>query len=77
MSEKGRFDYTISSPVKIPQGIGNEDKTIWTNIGVAFKNKDGSISCNLNALPVNGKIVLFIPKPQEEEQPARPAQKRF
>jgi hypothetical protein len=61
----GKFDYTINSPVKI--GNADDDKTIWVNLGVAFKNKDGSISCNLNGLPVNGKLVLFIPKEKEEQ----------
>lgn len=68
MDKKG-FDYTVSSPVKVGQGVGNEEKTVWVPLGVAWKNqKDGSISVNLNGLPINGKLVLFIPKPKEEQK---------
>lgn len=45
-----------------------EQKTRWTNIGVAFLNKD-SISIHLNAYPTNPKIVLMKPRPKEEEKP--------
>lgn len=35
-----------------------DEKSRWTQIGVSFENKDGSETIRLNALPVNGKIVL-------------------
>ncbi len=40
-----------------------EDKTYWTKIGVAFDNRDGSITCKLDALPVSGVLQL---RPEEE-----------
>jgi hypothetical protein len=48
------------------------DKTYWTRIGVAFKNKpredgtDGGYTVLLNAVPTNGKLVLSVPLPKEE-----------
>ena len=46
------------------------DKTYWTRIGAAFVNKDGSISVNLDALPVSGRLQI---RDQEErdERPVR------
>jgi hypothetical protein len=34
------------------------DKTFWTRIGVAFTNKDGSITVQLDALPVSGRLQI-------------------
>ena len=42
------------------------DKPFWLNIGVAFNHKDGKgLNLMLQALPLNGKLVLR----QYEEQP--------
>lgn len=47
------------------------DKSYWTKIGMAFANSDGQgYSLKLDALPVNGEIVLRVPKPKED-QPQR------
>ena len=32
------------------------DRTFWTKIGSAFKNRDGSFNVLLDALPVSGKL---------------------
>lgn len=37
---------------------GKEGKDIWTKIGSAFDNKDGSLNVYLNALPMNGKLQI-------------------
>ena len=34
------------------------EKTFWTRIGVAFTNKDGSITVQLDALPVSGRLQI-------------------
>ena len=34
---------------------GNK-KSLWLHIGTALKNKDGSLTVLLNALPVNGTL---------------------
>ena len=33
-----------------------EKKSIWIKIGVAFVNRDDSLSISLNALPTNGRL---------------------
>lgn len=43
------------------------DKSYWTKIGMAFANKNGGFSLRLDALPVNGEIVLLPPKPRDEQ----------
>lgn len=35
---------------------GAEKKSIWIKIGVAFVNRDESLSISLNALPTNGRL---------------------
>ena len=32
------------------------EKSYWTKVGVAYVNKDGSITCRLDALPVSGTL---------------------
>ena len=34
------------------------DKSWWTKIGVAYVNKDGSLSVRLDAVPVNGTMQI-------------------
>lgn len=45
---------------------GPEDKPFYTKIGAAWKNKVDGYGLRLDALPVNGEIVLFPPKEPEE-----------
>ncbi len=45
---------------------GPEDKPFYTKIGAAWKNKVNGYGLRLDALPVNGEIVLFPPKEPEE-----------
>ncbi|MFT3714035.1 MAG: hypothetical protein QM817_40760 [Archangium sp.] len=35
--------------------------SIWTKVGSAFVNKDGSINLYLDAIPLNGRIYLRRP----------------
>lgn len=41
---------------------GSEEKPFFTRIGAAWKNKKGGYGIRLEALPVNGEIVLLPPK---------------
>lgn len=41
-------------------------KASWVRVGVAFTNKDGSLTVRLDALPVNGQ--LHIREHQDREQ---------
>lgn len=48
------------------KAIDDGKKTLWTRIGTAFVNKDGSLNAILDALPVDGK--LHIRDPQVKTQ---------
>ena len=54
---------------------GQDD--FWLNIGAAFMHQDGDgYNVVLQALPINGKIVLRPPKPQSEEPVSPPAREK-
>ena len=42
------------------------EKTFWTRIGVAFTNKDGSITIQLDALPVSGRLQIREDEERED-----------
>jgi hypothetical protein len=57
--------YDAMTPIEKEDDRG-EKKTYWTKLGAAWRNDENeSISIFLDALPMNGKIVLMIPKPRE------------
>lgn len=39
---------------------------VWTKVGVAFPGKGDSVSVQLDALPLDGRLVLVVPKTEEE-----------
>ncbi len=54
------------------------DRALWTKIGSAFKNRDGSFNLHLEALPISGKLHVrefdpsrrsFADAAREEVQP--------
>jgi hypothetical protein len=45
------------------------EKSYYTEIGAAWSVKDGGVSVQLHALPVDGKFVLFLPKEKDENIP--------
>lgn len=34
------------------------ERSYWTKIGIAYTNRDGSITCRLDALPVSGTLQI-------------------
>jgi hypothetical protein len=44
------------------------DKGVWRKVGTAFENKDGSLTIFLDALPVNGKLLVRERKAKESEK---------
>lgn len=47
----------------------------WLNIGAAFMHEDGDgFNVVLQALPINGKVVLRLPKAQADNTEQPPAQ---
>ena len=59
------YDWRVVTPV---EAEGKE--TFWQQIGVGWNNKGGSISITLNALPINGRIVLFEPTEADDKTAA-------
>lgn len=45
--------------------LGGEKKSAWNRIGVAFENRDGSMSVLLDSLPVDGKLQIRAYEPRE------------
>ncbi|MBN2804802.1 MAG: hypothetical protein JXR91_17025 [Deltaproteobacteria bacterium] len=45
-----------------------EQKNVWLDIGIASMNRDESISCKLDCLPINGKLQLRRYDPLERTQ---------
>ena len=58
---KGKMPDYVASTVVNDKESG---KDRWTGIGVGFKNQD-SITVLVDAVPVNGKIILRPPKKKE------------
>jgi hypothetical protein len=50
-----------------PRGEGK--KSFWARIGTCWTNKDGSFTVTLDALPLDGKLVIREEQ-QRDEQPA-------
>lgn len=46
---------------------GKGEREFWTRIGSAFENRDGSITCRLDAVPVNGKVVIREPNNRDRD----------
>ncbi len=42
------------------------DKSYWTKIGVAFVNRDKSITAQLDAFPVSGKLQIRSEEKSEQ-----------
>lgn len=62
--KKNYPDYIANTVVEGPE----EGQDRWTNIGVAFvNNKSNTITVLMDAVPVNGKVILTLPKKPDEE----------
>ena len=45
----------------------------WLRIGAAWANKDGhGFNVQLDALPIDGRLVLRVPKAEAEEEETKP-----
>jgi hypothetical protein len=68
MSEADRIDHSKKQPSHIAYQVrdGKENDSFWTRIGVAWATKDGKgFTIQLNALPLDGRIVLREPESRE------------
>lgn len=55
-------DYIVYTIVE----TNGDAKNFWQRVGSAWTNNDASINVTLNALPVNGKLHIRVPKPGDE-----------
>jgi len=51
---------------------GEGDSAQWTRIGAGWKTRGEGVNIILRAVPINGRIVLRVPKPEDEDQPVQP-----
>ncbi len=49
------------------------EKTYWNKIGVAFKNRDGSITVKLDSLPVSGELQVREDNDRRDDRRGPPA----
>ena len=58
---------TEKKSYKVVFALNERDgKTFWTRVGVAWPNRDGSLTLQLDAIPVGGK--LQVREPQERDE---------
>jgi hypothetical protein len=59
---KMKFIYVIT---------GKGERKFWTKVGVAFVNRDGSLNCKLDSLPVDGELHIrdYVAR-EPQERPA-------
>ena len=62
---EARERYRVFTPRSYEDAEG-EEKTYWTQVGTAFKG-DRSITILLDALPLNGRLVVILEEAAEEE----------
>ena len=42
------------------------ERSFWTKVGVAYVNRDGSLTCRLDALPVSGTLQIRTDEPRSD-----------
>lgn len=57
-----------------PRGEGK--KEFWLRCGTAFENRDGSWSIVLDALPINGRLIVRDEKQHERDESPPPRRAR-
>ena len=58
----------------VERGEGNDAKSYWTRIGVAFENRDGSWNLRFDYFPANPATTIQMRdiEPREERQERQP-----
>ncbi len=62
---KVKFIYVITS---------KGERKFWTKVGVAFVNRDGSLNCKLESLPIDGELHIrdyVAPEDRERTESAK------
>ena len=67
MTEAAKTEGGTRQPSHVAYQVrdGRDNESYWTRIGVAWATKDGKgYTVQLNAVPLDGKIVLRVPEPK-------------
>ncbi len=48
--------------------LGDNRKSVWTRIGSAFVNRDGSINALLDVVPIDGKLHIRDPRENKTKE---------
>ena len=53
---------------------GSGERKFWNRVGVAFVNRDGSLNCKLDSLPVGGELHIrdYVPRDERGSTPRDP-----
>ena len=74
---KMKIVYAITSREPKPGNGATTPRKYWHRVGVAFLNRDGSLTVKLEALPVSGELHIrdYVPgrEPAPELAPVDPA----
>ncbi len=65
MTDAARIDHSKKHPSHVAYQVrdGKDNESYWTRIGAAWATKDGKgFTIQLNAIPLDGKIVLRVPE---------------
>ena len=60
----------IAYSVTDSPGGDEQTKSRWTRVGIAFENKDGSLTLLVDSVPLSGKVILQLPEAAKESPEA-------
>ncbi len=69
---------TPKEPGRKPWGAWNIierkglEKAIWSRVGCAWKNQDGSFSIVLDSIPIGGRVHIREERPEDAQRPNQP-----
>lgn len=50
----------------VRDGKDKDSKGFWNRIGAAWRNRDESLTLQLDCFPIDGRVVLQVPKDKNE-----------
>lgn len=59
--------WIVKTPAERTDRDGRQADPFWARLGTAFQNDNGTISVQLDGLPVNGRLVLFEPDEDDDK----------
>ncbi len=55
----------------VPPEVEAQDEDFWQRVGTAFAAEDGGFTILLNAMPLNGRLIVRPPRTGEKIDPRR------